>query len=588
MKALVLKTQGSRAAVLLTDGTFRVARGEFSVGETFDYFVAAKPTLRQLAATAAAMIVMLGAAAGWWVDRNYVPYAEISLDVNPSIVYSVNKRDRVLSVSAVNDDAKSIVKTLEQEGVQFASVPDAVGRTLSLLEGAGYLDEAKPDYVLVNVSADDEARQDSIVTQVETAMRRLTDSDPTVEYRIERSDRETAREAEDSGMSPGRYAAWKVTAEAGPETAELGDYAEKPVSEIIEAMPEVGSRPKAPVDEPQAPGKTAAPEDGAAAQDPREEAVPEQKDASSEEAAPGQKDATEEGAAPEQKDATKGEAAPGQKDTPKGEPAAKPEATAPVEAPSGEAAKPQDPVSKPEPVERESDSPAEPARQDGADREAPPSPDDKAGDAAAQDVPAQQERLAQGDEEKSQEAAKGDMPMTVSQQPAREARDAAPQENAPKTGNETRGIVPQDASTQQEKPAQGDEEKPQGAVNDDAAVEASLPMTNDGKVVPTEKEESPASDPVALKREENVTEEKPVVEVLKPRDAQPEGATGEKAARDKPGEDGTSKGNAPQDNPGREKAPQVPKASESQKKENLPVGDYGQAAQAIKQDGGRD
>ena len=52
-----------------------------------------------------------------WIDRNYVTYAEVSLDVNPSIIYSLNKRDRVLDVRAVNDDAESIVKALEQEGV---------------------------------------------------------------------------------------------------------------------------------------------------------------------------------------------------------------------------------------------------------------------------------------------------------------------------------------------------------------------------------------------------------------------------------------------------------------------------------------
>ena len=234
MKAVVLETRGREAAVLAADGGVYIARGRYHVGETIDYRESKRPSARQWVAAAAAMVALLGASAGLWVDRNYVAYAEVSLDVNPSIVYTVNRRDRVLSVRAVNKDGEGIVESLEQDGIRFATLTDAVDRTMALLEDEGYLDEAQADYVLVNVSADDGDRQSRLTGEVEAAMSKTMERDATMEYRIDASDRATARDARDNGMSPGRYAAWKQEEEkhdgARPD---MEAYSDMPVKEII-------------------------------------------------------------------------------------------------------------------------------------------------------------------------------------------------------------------------------------------------------------------------------------------------------------------------------------------------------------------
>lgn len=144
------------------------------------------------------------------------------------------------------------VDALEAEGVRFADLADTLDRTLFLLEGEGYLDAEVMDYVLVNVSADDEARQDQLVSQVEAAIAQTLARDPTMAYRIERSDRETASEAAEYGMSPGRYAAWQQDGEG----KDSEDYTTLPVREIIERAEEgrgeavTGEAPQ-PLDEPQ-------------------------------------------------------------------------------------------------------------------------------------------------------------------------------------------------------------------------------------------------------------------------------------------------------------------------------------------------
>lgn len=229
MKAIVVETRGKKAAILLKDGTFRAVKGRYSVGETIDYREKAQPAFRKWIAAAAAAVIMIGTGGGFWYDANYVAYAEISLDVNPSIVYTVNKRSRVLSVRAVNDEAAQTVSALEEEGIRFMPVAEAIDRTMTLFENEGYLDAENEDYVLMNVSADHADIQERVISEIETGMGRAMERDPSMEYRVDQSDRATARRAEESDMSTGRYAVWEQ--EGGGRKPE--EYAEMPVRELM-------------------------------------------------------------------------------------------------------------------------------------------------------------------------------------------------------------------------------------------------------------------------------------------------------------------------------------------------------------------
>ncbi len=230
MKAIVVETRSKEAAILLKDGTFRAVKGSYSVGETINYREKAQPAFRKWIAAAAAAVIMIGTGGGFWYDANYVAYAEISLDVNPSIVYTVNKRSRVLSVRAVNDEAAQTVKALEEEGICFMPVEEAIEITMTLFINEGYLDAENEDYVLMNVSADHAGIQERVISDIETGIRRAMERDPSMEYRVDHSDSATARRAEESEMSTGRYAVWEQEGSGRkPE-----EYAEMPVRELME------------------------------------------------------------------------------------------------------------------------------------------------------------------------------------------------------------------------------------------------------------------------------------------------------------------------------------------------------------------
>ena len=239
MKAVVLEVRGDEAAILTMDGTVRRVRGHYQVGQEMEY--AAQPRFSALRWVAAALVaaILLTASAGLWIGNNYVACAEVSLDVNPSIVYTLNRRSRVLSVSAVNEEAAPIVEAIGQANVRFAPIEDAVERTLDILEDKGYLDQGEENYVLAGVSADDKEIQNDLAGRVEAVMARPREGAASVTCQVERTDRATARQAKEKGMSPGRYAAWR---ESGDDR-EPEDFAEMPVREIMER-----AKPEAPED----------------------------------------------------------------------------------------------------------------------------------------------------------------------------------------------------------------------------------------------------------------------------------------------------------------------------------------------------
>ena len=227
MKAVVLENRGHKAAILLKDGTFRVIRGRYTVGETIEYRERGTAA-RKWMAIAAAAVLAIGTGGGLVYDARYAAYAEVSLDVNPSILYTVNKQNCVLAVKAVNEEASAAVTALEEEGVRWMPVDEAIEKTMGIFAEEGYLSQEDGDCVLLNVASDDSRVQESVAEVLETGMELARDSHPEMTFRIDLSDRETARRASENRISTGRYAVWEREGGEG----DLQSYAEMPVRDM--------------------------------------------------------------------------------------------------------------------------------------------------------------------------------------------------------------------------------------------------------------------------------------------------------------------------------------------------------------------
>jgi hypothetical protein len=87
-----------------------------------------------IGATSAAADVLLGA--GTWAYA--APYSYVSLDVNPSIEYTLNMFDRVIDVDAVNEDGQAILENTGE--LMNLTIDDAIEKTIDQIDQAGYLD----------------------------------------------------------------------------------------------------------------------------------------------------------------------------------------------------------------------------------------------------------------------------------------------------------------------------------------------------------------------------------------------------------------------------------------------------------------
>ncbi len=104
------------------------------------------------AAVAAALILFVsGAAAGQFYRVNKAVASTISLDVNPSIEISINEKERVLAVNAMNEDARVVISNMDFTG-------NTLDVTINALIGSmlrnGYLNEIT-NSILVSVDNTD-------------------------------------------------------------------------------------------------------------------------------------------------------------------------------------------------------------------------------------------------------------------------------------------------------------------------------------------------------------------------------------------------------------------------------------------------
>lgn len=108
--------------------------------------------IKRIAAIAAAVAVVFAGVAGFYAYRtNYKVDSTVSLDVNPSIEIKVNKKEQVLEVNALNQDAKTIVDNMDFKG---SNLDVTVNALIGSMLRNGYLSELS-NSILVSVNNSD-------------------------------------------------------------------------------------------------------------------------------------------------------------------------------------------------------------------------------------------------------------------------------------------------------------------------------------------------------------------------------------------------------------------------------------------------
>ena len=221
MKAIVLEKKNDTAAVLKDDGTVvKMRHCSYEVGERFEYRKGLSLN-KPLGAMIGAMAAVVLMAYGGNYYYNVQAYSYVTLDATSSIEYTLNRRNIVTSVTALNEEAEAVVEQLDIAGKPLS---EAMEETFEVLSGMEYL-TGSDGYVLVSVQSKDQNRQTGLKNDAENCLAKLQENG-TETVIVEASD-EDRREAKDLGISTGRY-----------EIEHKEQMSEPPADETVEEQPQ--------------------------------------------------------------------------------------------------------------------------------------------------------------------------------------------------------------------------------------------------------------------------------------------------------------------------------------------------------------
>ena len=109
-------------------------------------------------AAACAALVLLGAGGGLIYRQSYAVASVVSLDVNPSIELKVNRKERVISCTALNTEAAAVLFDMDGGAdLKGTKVDVAVNAIVGALVREGYLDSIS-SAILISVEDNDQGR----------------------------------------------------------------------------------------------------------------------------------------------------------------------------------------------------------------------------------------------------------------------------------------------------------------------------------------------------------------------------------------------------------------------------------------------
>lgn len=210
MKAVVLEIKEKWAAVLCEDGVIRkVKKGNFKVGDSFDFeaenhkkVVSIGSLRRNMVGSAAALFLIVAGVAGTYSYNNVLACSYVSLDINPSIEYTLNRQDKVVAVKGLNNDGQKIADELLS--VRKTTLKEALKETKQLLTQKNYLKSGSSEDVLIDISANNSARKDTLKKEALSVF----DTEQTkgeLNLVLTESDLKEHKRANSLGISTGEY-----------------------------------------------------------------------------------------------------------------------------------------------------------------------------------------------------------------------------------------------------------------------------------------------------------------------------------------------------------------------------------------------
>ena len=240
MKAVIVGIKDGFASALSDDGCVkRIKNSNYAVGQVIQISEPRRKYTRKLAVFTASAAACLVFSFGTWVYAS--PYSYVSLDVNPSIEYTLNRFDRVLRVKAINDDGKDILKEINLKDLQNASIQEALGQTMELISKAGYFINDGQDGIMIATYGKNQSKAEEMAqTLQQTIKNKMTETDTNINIETSSVNSDLVEQAKDLGVTPGKLDLVEKLKESAsdPESIDTQEWLSKSVTDIMKVTKE--------------------------------------------------------------------------------------------------------------------------------------------------------------------------------------------------------------------------------------------------------------------------------------------------------------------------------------------------------------
>ena len=232
MKAVITEIRGDTAVLLSDDGCIvKVKNKNYELGQEVGMNMMLKSNFKKIIATAASLILVLGGSAVAY----YTPTTYISFDVNPSIEYSANMFNRVISVKGVNDDGSKIIDEIKLSNLKNKNINDAVALTVDEVSQAGYLDAEGAGVVITTSSSNMEKAEELAKNLEKTANESCEKNNLEAVANAEAVGKDRVDEAKELGVTPGKLNLVEKLKESAqdPDSFDTNEWLNKSVKDIM-------------------------------------------------------------------------------------------------------------------------------------------------------------------------------------------------------------------------------------------------------------------------------------------------------------------------------------------------------------------
>jgi len=237
LKAVIVEIKDSLVAVLTDDGRIiSVKNNNYEIGQVIQMSTPKIRFTRKITAFAASAAALVVLGVGSWAYAS--PYTYVSLDVNPSIEYTVNRFDRVLRVKAVNDDGEEILKKISLDNLDNKTIQVALAETVNQISELGYFEGTIEGGIVIATSGKDTEKAKNLAQELQqTIENEVTENGDDVEVAAISVGLERVEQARDLGVTPRKLdLVEKLQAAAtDPTTIVLDEWLDKPVKAIMKA-----------------------------------------------------------------------------------------------------------------------------------------------------------------------------------------------------------------------------------------------------------------------------------------------------------------------------------------------------------------